>query len=458
MADEALALLAGMVLDNGRRWGECAAPEQVADARAFLSPAGPRRHMWLRARGRSKTLDAAGLALAGMLAGTYRAGDELYAAAADRDQARLAVRKIDGLVDRSKLRRQVKVDGFKVTVPATGAVLEVLAADAASSWGLTPRLLLVDEFTNWPATDNARAFVEALLTALPKNPASVAVLFSTPSSPTHWAHALYQTALAEPRLWRVSTHAGPAPWQSVEELAAERRRLPESLYRRLYAAEWVAADDVLTSLEAVRSCVRRGNRELPPRPGNSYAIGVDLSVTSDYTVVAVVHAERNAHGDPSRLIVDRLRVWKPSRANPIRMADVEQYIVEQALAYDAQVVVDPYQAAQLIQRLQHARVRAYGENMTAASNTRRALLLHRLLTDAGMSIPDDDELVLELASLALRETTPGSYRLETTSKVGGHRDRATAISLAAERVMSSSQGDAFLEAWRQMAAEQRVGM
>ncbi|HVV76333.1 MAG TPA: hypothetical protein VHC43_09885 [Mycobacteriales bacterium] len=428
----ALDILSGLILEDGRRWGEAAEPAQLEDAAAFISPDGPRRHLWLRARGRSKTLDAAGCALALMLSGELPTGAECYAAAADADQAALVARKIRGLVARSGLDRQVTVDKRKIRVLPTGVELDVLPADAASSWGLSPALLLIDEFCMWPRSGGAQEFLDALLSSLPKVPDSRALLFSTPSSPTHPSFKLFEAAVAD-EAWRVSHLRGPAPWQSSAELAAERRRLPESMYRRLFEAEWMAPDDVLTSLEDVRACVRSSPIVREPA-GHRYAVGVDLSVSSDFTAVAVCHSEQLEPGS-RLLVVDSLRVWKPSRRHPLDMAAVEAHIVAAARAYGAQVVADKYQAVGLVQRLQAAGISARGEDFTVASNTRRALLLHDLLRDRRLDIPNDAELVEELASLTLRETTPGSYRLASVEKTGGHRDRSTAISLAAEAVL-----------------------
>jgi hypothetical protein len=47
-------IVASMILDDGSRWGESATPDQWQDMEALLSASGPRRHFWLRARGRSK--------------------------------------------------------------------------------------------------------------------------------------------------------------------------------------------------------------------------------------------------------------------------------------------------------------------------------------------------------------------------------------------------------------------
>lgn len=63
----ALNLLAGLVIEDGRRWGEAAAPWQWDDARAVFNLDGPRRHFQTRPRGGSKTSDHAGIATVALL-------------------------------------------------------------------------------------------------------------------------------------------------------------------------------------------------------------------------------------------------------------------------------------------------------------------------------------------------------------------------------------------------------
>src|SRR5690348_10282819 len=98
-----LDIVHSLVLDDdaGHRWGEVATEDQAQDMEALLSGDGPRRHFWLRARGRSKSTDVAAASIAMLLAGGYGAGDELIAAAAGRDQAALIVRKSRGLIERT---------------------------------------------------------------------------------------------------------------------------------------------------------------------------------------------------------------------------------------------------------------------------------------------------------------------------------------------------------------------
>ena len=46
----------------------------------------------------------------------------------------------------------------RVTALRTGVSLEILAADAASAWGLRPHWLVCDELANWADVPNSRNF------------------------------------------------------------------------------------------------------------------------------------------------------------------------------------------------------------------------------------------------------------------------------------------------------------
>lgn len=441
----ALDLVMGMVLDDeaGSRWGERATVEQMDDMRALLEGA-ERRHFWLRARGRAKTTDSAAATLATMLSGDLAAGDEMIAAAAGRDQAALVVKKISGLVERTpELRGAASVGQYRVTASRSGVMLDVISSDLATSWGRTPRWLFVDEVCNHERGETSRSFVDSLLTSLIKRPDSRCVCASTPSSPSHWSYRLWQTAVADP-LWRASRVAGAAPWQSAEELAAEKRRLPESLWRRLFLAEWCEADDALADADAVAACIRALG-DLEPEAGVEYVVAFDLSVTSDHTAVVVAHVEDR---DGRRVVVlDRLRAWKPSKARPVDMAEVEAYIDHAAQQYNgARIVGDPYQAVAMVQRLRHHHsVREV--TFSAGSNSRRAQQLLRLIRDRNLDLPDEEDLVGELLSLRLVEgSSPGILKLTTEGGTAGHFDRVTAFMLACEELLARPSGswiDAF---------------
>jgi hypothetical protein len=92
------------------------------------------------------------------------------------------------------------------------------------------------------------------------------------------------------KAWRVHEVPGPTPWILPAALADQRALLPESSYARLHLNRWTAAEDRLTSLEALRECVTLDG-PLRPEHGVQYVVAVDLGLKNDRTVAVVAHAE-----------------------------------------------------------------------------------------------------------------------------------------------------------------------
>lgn len=223
----ALDLLAALVLENEERWGDVATPFQWDDARAILDRDGPPFQFLTRGRGSSKTADLAGIALAAMIA-QAPLGARLYAIAADKDQGRLLLDSIAGYVARTpELRGAVDLGAYRVAAVRTGVILEVLAADAPSAWGLRPWLLLCDELAQWSTGAAARHVWEATSTAVAKVAGARLVVATTAGDPAHWSRRVLEHAAADP-LWRVHEVPGPAPWLDEARLAEQRRRLTRS--------------------------------------------------------------------------------------------------------------------------------------------------------------------------------------------------------------------------------------
>jgi phage terminase large subunit-like protein len=440
--EKALALLGALVLEDGRRWGDVAAPFQWEDAAAVLDPVGLPYHFLTRSRGSSKTADLAGIALATMLAQLPN-GARLYGLAADRDQGRLMLDSIEGYTVRTpELRGAVKVEAFRATASRTGSTLEVLAADAPGAWGLRPHFLIVDELAQWATTPGPRRLWEAVTTAAAKIAGCRMVCLTSAGDPAHWSHRVLEHAVADP-LWRVREVRGPAPWLDEARLAEQRRRLPESSYRRLFQNEWTASEDRLTAADDLAACtVLEG--PLPPEPGTRYVIGLDVGTVNDRTVAIVAHAEpvTRAVEDGEvvagvRVLVDRVQAWSGSRAKPVQLAEVGDWLDYVAHEYaGATVVFDPHQAVELTQRLERRGVRCEKFDFTAASVGRLALTLYQLLRSRSLALPEDAELLEELANVRLRETSPGTYRLDHDPDK--HDDRAIALALAAHHLVERS--------------------
>ena len=259
----ALAVLGTLLLEDGRRWADAAFAFQLEDAHAILAGERP-YHYLTRPRGASKTTDLAAVALALLLAAGSR--ERLYWLAADRDQGQLAIDAIVGFCDRTPaIGDAVTLTSSAVEIKATGARLDVLPADAASSWGLRPAAVFCDEFAQWADTTESRRLWESVSSAVAKRTDAKLVVLSTAGDPAHFARRELDHALDSP-MWRVHEVPGPTPWMDPERLAEQRERLSEAMYARLFRTSGRAGEDRLTSVEELRECVTLG-RPASVQPG-----------------------------------------------------------------------------------------------------------------------------------------------------------------------------------------------
>ena len=443
---DALDLLAGLRMPDGSLWGDVAYSFQWEDARAVLDPTGPPFHFLTRARGGSKTTDLAAVAIVLLLMAEPRSRQ--YWLASDVDQGKLAIDAVGGFLDRTPYLRSLEVQTKRVINPATGSDLVILAADAPSVWGLNPSATFVDEIAQWATTAAPKRLWEAVSSAAAKRDDARLVVLTTAGDPAHWSYKLRQHALKDP-LWRVNEVPGPPPWMSPVRIAEQERRLPSSSFQRLFQNQWTAAEDRLTNLDDLAACVVLDG-PLPPQPGTRYVVGVDVGLRRDRTVACVCHAERldgrplsasggmSTDADPLRgirVVLDRIQVWAGSTDNSVRLSDVEAWLSQAVDAYNhARIVIDPWQAVGMAQRLRGRGVAVQEFNFTSASVGRLASALHQLLRNRALALPNDEALLDELANVRLRETTPGVYRLDHDPDQ--HDDRAIALGLAANQLLS----------------------
>jgi hypothetical protein len=437
-------ILAGLTLENGKTFGECASPVQTADAEAVLASTPVVRRFWIgRGRGYSKTSDAAALTIAAVLGGVIEPGERGFFCAADKDQARLAADALSGWARRSDLGGLVVVESSRVKFPRHDVEIEIMSSDAPSAWGRRGAWWVVDELPAWADAPNARAFFEAISTSWPKVPTCRVIIIGTAGSPAHFSHAIYQAALADPA-WRVSDTHDVAPWIDPVEIEGERRRLSAASFARLWRNEWVEAEDHLVTSENLARCVTLDAWPLRPAPNVTYAVGVDVGVKLDNTAIAVCHAA-NRDGE-RRLVLDALDVFEPRRGVQVPLADVEQRVETLAKRYrHAEVHVDPSQALSITQSLRGRGVRVDEVTISARWNDRMATLLHTMLRDGLVDLPDDPGLRDELLNVRVVETAQGLLSVDT--KGAGHDDRVDAIGICAvelmQRTISTGTGTSF---------------
>jgi hypothetical protein len=429
-----LDLLAALKLEDDRRWGDAAEPWQWEMARTMLDPLAPPYRWESRPRSGSKTTDA-GAVLLVMLLAQLPAGSRTYVFAVDKDQAKLTTDALGGLVRRTpELTAHIDLANYRVTV-SSGSSLEVLPSDAGSSWGLKPSACVADEVCQWPSTTNAKQLWESVFSSMGKVPGAKLLAISNSGSPEHWTRKIYDAALLSP-MWTVADVPGPLPWVSAEFLAEQR----------LHLNRWISAEGLLTTREDLAACARLPG-PLLPQPGVSYRIGVDLGVKRDRSVASVCHGVRDGAG--IRVVMDEQKVWTPRRLRPVDLTQVEEWLLDAAKRFNgARIIGDPWQFVAMAGRLRHGGCSVTEYPFTQTSISRLAQTLHVAIRDHRIDLPaNDPELLDELASVQLRETSPNVLRLDHSAS--GHDDRAISLALAAHELIETGLGSqGWVEAWQ----------
>lgn len=432
-----LALLGGLVLEDGRPWAQAAYPWQTDDARAVLTahtaaadstddtePA-PRRHYWLRGRGMSKSSDAAAVALA-LLLTEAPARSRSYVYAVDTDQAALFADALAGFVARTPgLAAVLDVGARTVSVRSTGASLSVESSDGSSALGTRPWLIVADELAAWPQSANHRRLWAAITSALPKVPGSRLIVTTTAGSPVGTGAEVWAQAETSPH-WRTARRPGPSPWWTPDDIAAAQADLTESEYLRLIRCEFAEGDDTLTTPDDVEAVIRPGSTVLPPSKHTRYVAALDVGTRRDLTALVVGHSEQRDGGRVT--VIDRVLYWRPTKTERVDLSEVEAATLALCAEYDvAHLRFDRMQAEQLTTNLAAAGVRTDEYVFSQSGANRLARGLHLALRDRTLSLPDDPEVRAEFITTRLVETGPGTVKLQNPR--GAHDDIVTAVGM-----------------------------
>lgn len=416
-----LEVLGTLTIEDGRKWTEAAYPAQLEDALGVISGDPPYSFL-TRSRGSSKTSDLAAVALALLLAAPSI--ERSYWMAADLDQGRLAIDAITGFLDREPaLREAVIVTANAVEVKATGARLDIMASDTASSWGILPANVFVDELAQWSDSLGPRRLLDSVLSSAAKNPACRVCVLTTAGDPSHFSHTVLEHALASP-LWRVHETPGPCPWMAEDRIAEQQARLTPALFAQLFQNVWCESEDRLVpNRNDLLACVSHDGF-LPPEPGTNYVLGVDIGLVNDRTVIALGHRIGRT------VVLDKLEVWTGSKDAPVQLENVEQAIVSTCKTYGrTRIILDPHQAVGLEQRLRAHGLSATQYAFTSTSVGRLATTLFNAIRGRNLRLIDDAELLDELLHVRLRKNASGTLRLDHDPS--RHDDRAVALALAA---------------------------
>lgn len=434
-------------LDDG--WASLAHGGDDATQRAWLE----------RPRGHSKTADLAVQALWALFAARRKLTG--YAAAADRDQAKLLRDAVDRLLRMNPwISKAVQCETWRVVNVHTGSELNILSADAPTAYGLTPDFLIIDEVTH----HRSRDLWDALISAAAKRRRCVVVVITNAGFRESWQWETRET-IRQDSSWHFSRLDGPqASWIDDDRLAEQRRLLPLIAYNRLWLNQWSSGSgDALDPADIEAAIGLRGPLRKPV-PGWAYIGGVDIGLVKDACAFAVIgkhvgeyreREKRRKLTDRQRMMIEagvmdepepeyvvthtegtgriklaRLHVWRPAdMGGRVDLETVEETIADTDKAFGGmQIGADPHQAGYLIERLQKRGV-AIAEAHQLAQNLKSqcAATLEAFAQDL-IDIYADADLLHDLRNLRVKEMNYG-VRLDSPRGVSGHGDAATALSI-----------------------------
>ncbi|WP_457796652.1 terminase large subunit [Methylocystis sp. S23] len=303
-------------------------PWQERLVRRIYGPRNPdgtrivRQVIMLVSRGARKTTLGAALALLHTIGPEKVSGGQVFLAAYDRDQARIAYQEAHGIVmaDR-RIQSAVDILDYKHEIrhSKSRATLKAVSSDANASNGLTPAFALVDEIHCW----RKRELLDVLRTGLSKTAGTLCMIISqagrgqeTAAAEVYdYARKVARGEIDDPGTLPVLFETpGDADWRdeavwhranpglalgypdlpSLRQMAREAENRPalREKFRNDHLGIWLdnLADPWL-DLNSWDECATA--TPIDEREGEPCWIGVDLSSVSDLTAVMVAFRDED---------------------------------------------------------------------------------------------------------------------------------------------------------------------
>ena len=398
------------------------------------TPPDQKRFYLERPRGHSKTTDQAIMATWGLLA-SQRPLSGLIAAA-DRDQAALVM---------DAVRRLVAINGWMsafltvrqhfVTNTETGSRFEVLASDAASSFGHRPDAVLCDEVTHWG--ESGQQLWASLLSAVAKRPSSMLTVISNAGllSGSSWQWNVREHARTDPRWHFHSLDGVQASWISPADIDEQRRLLLPSQFSRLWLNVWSHPDggDALPQT-LIDAAVTLPGPSTSERVNGNIVAGLDLAVRRDHSalvVLQVVHDQRKV-----RLLHHER--WAPADfgGGQIDLEAIFDAVIELNERFPLLgLVADSWQSEALCQRWRSRGLHAVAVAQTVPELDSQARTLLRVFQDQQIELYKAEDIIADLQKIRLVERAGGQLRITAPRDENGHADIASALAVALPAAM-----------------------
>jgi len=427
-----------LLIDTGRGldfYDHAADDWQEADFKAMDSgwrralgydePDGYLRAYLERPRGHSKTTDIGIMASWALLASER----QLYGvvAAGDRDQARLVRDAVQKLVlDNPWLSFYLHVQNYRILNRVTHSILDILASDVATDYGLTPDFLVCDELTHWEDS----GMWDAMFSSVAKRPLCLVIIISNAGigEGSAWQWKVREMARTLDS-WYFSRIDGPkASWMSEEQLAEQRLALPPSSYRRLFDNLWVpGSGDAINPADIEAAMTLDGPpRYVDQRRTVIHLAGLDLGMKHDHTGFVTCAIEAGA----GRVKMAECRSWKPQAyGGTVPLQAVEDAVYDSAKRFRTAITYyDPNECRFMAERLRNRGIVMEEVLFVGKQLTGMASALLQAFTRRIIDLWPDEDLKRDLMRVTIVEKAYG-YKLESVSDEYGHADRATALAL-----------------------------
>lgn len=437
-------------------------------------------------RGSGKTTLAAGVALFLLLADN-EPGAEIFGAAADREQARLAFDIAKAMVEDSPhLSKLVKIYRHSLVVESTRSVYRVLSAEAYSKHGLNPHGIIFDELHAQPD----RELYDVLNTAMGKRAQPLMVMITTAGYDRNsicWQQHEYARQVAEgiiddptyyPAIFAAPLEAdwtSPATWEIAnpnwgvsvqpeflrqECEVAKSTPAYQNTFRRLYLNQWVQQESRWIDMTAWDGC----DGALPDLSGRRCYAGLDLASTTDIAALVLAFLPER-ESEPLYLLpffwipednaIERERrdrapylTWarqghiEMTPGNVIDYAYIRRRLNELAETYQiAEVAYDPWNATQLSIQLQEDGIAMVEMRQGFASLSGPSKELLRLVLSGGVAHGGNPVLRWMADNVTAKTDPAGNVKPDkgrSTNKIDGIVAAVMAIGRASVGTNNSS--------------------
>lgn len=357
----------------------------------------------------------------------------VFVIAADRKQARSAMRYIRGLLQSNPmLEKMVIKDGEEIIELSNRTAIEIMTASHKSIRGYSVAAAICDEIAFW-SSDGANPDKE-ILSALRPSMATLGGKLFALSSPYARKGVLW-TAYRKhfgKESKRVLVAKAPTlvmnptlPKRVVEEALQD----DPSAAKAEYLAEFRTDVETFISQESIDAATVPGRRELPPLKDLSYFAFVDPSGGSkDAMTLAVAHKEGET------IVVDAMRSRKP----PFSPESVVDEFCEFLKTYRIRQVTGDRYAGEWPREQFQKRGVTYKTSDKVKNEIYRDLL--PLINSKRVELPEDEQLGRELLGLERRTGRGGKDSIDHAP--GSHDDLVNSV--AGAIVMCSTPAPTFI--------------